>query len=336
MGTLDDTPAGSLGQPSGRAVALALLAVYLIWGSTYLAIAVAIETLPPFLMAGLRFLVAGGALYAFLRLRGTPAPLRAHWRGALVVGGLLLLGGNGMVSWAEQRVPSGLAALLIAVVPLWMVLLEAARRGGARPGRATMLGLALGFAGLLLLISPGDLGGAGIDLVGAAALLLATVSWAVGSVHGRRFALPDSALLATAMEMLGGGALLVLAGSASGEWARLDLAAVSATSWAALVYLILAGSIVGLSCYVWLLRVAPPAVVGTYAFVNPIVAIALGAALLAEPVTPRTLAAAAVIVAGVAVITLARANRSVAKARRAVARGRALGGRVRARRRLAP
>lgn len=329
-------PSGAKPATATAAIGLALLALYLIWGSTYLAIAVAIETMPPFLMAGLRFLLAGGALYAVLRLRGASTPSLLHWRSAAIVGGLLLLGGNGLVSWAESRVPSGLAALLIAAVPLWMVLLEATRRGGSRPGRAVLGGLLLGFLGIILLLGPGDLGGAPLDLLGAGALLVAALSWATGSVHGRRFPQASSVLLATAMQMLAGGALLMLAGTAAGEWARFDPGAVSTDSLLALAYLVSAGSILGLSCYVWLLRVAPPALVGTYAFVNPVVAVALGWAFLAEPLTLDTLTAAAVICAGVAVITLARSEPQVARARRAVARGRALAHRVAPRRRPRP
>lgn len=288
-------------------VALALAAVYVIWGSTYLAMAIAIETLPPFWMAGARHAVAGAILYLFARSRGAARPSRVHWRSAAVIGGLLLLGGNGGVVWAEQRVDSGIAALLVSTVPLWMVLLEALRRGGSRPTGRVVLGLALGFAGLIVLVRP--TGGGGIDLIGAAALLIASLSWAWGSLQSRRVQLPESPLLATAMEMLAGGGLLLLAGLVSGEASRLDLAAVSLRSGLALGYLIAFGSLIGFTAYIWLLRVASPVLASTYAYVNPIVAVFLGWLVLSEPLTPQTLIAAPVIVAGVILITTARARR---------------------------
>jgi drug/metabolite transporter (DMT)-like permease len=298
-----NSSAGDRKAPSALQVALALGAVYVIWGSTYLAMAMAIETIPPFLMAGVRYAVAGGLLYAWAR-RGAPRPTRVHWCSALLIGGLLLLGGNGGVVWAEQRVPSGIAALLVSMVPLWMVLLDWLRPGGSRPNWKVLTGVALGFGGLLLLMRPST--GTSIDLLGVAALLVATLSWAWGSLRSRHVELPASPLLATAMEMLGGGALLLLAGLATGEPARVHLAEVSLRSSLALVYLITFGALVGFTAYVWLLRVASPVLVGTYAYVNPIVAVFLGWLILGEPITARTLFAAAVIIAGVVLITLSR------------------------------
>jgi drug/metabolite transporter (DMT)-like permease len=285
-------------------VALALAAVYVIWGSTYLAMAMAIETIPPFLMAGARYLIAGGVLYLWVRKSGAPRPTRVHWRSALLIGGLLLLGGNGGVVWAEQKVPSGIAALLVSMVPLWMVLMDWLRPAGTRPNWKVLTGVALGFAGLLLLVRP--TAGLSIDPLGVAALLLATLSWAWGSLRSRSVELPASPLLATAMEMLGGGGLLLVAGLVTGETAGFHLAAVSMRSLLALGYLITFGALVGFTAYVWLLRVAPPALVGTYAYVNPIVAVFLGWLVLGEPLTGRTLVAAAVIISGVVLITLAR------------------------------
>jgi drug/metabolite transporter (DMT)-like permease len=293
-------------------VVAAFAAVYLIWGSTYLAIRFAIETVPPFTMAGVRYLIAGAVLYGWMRLRGTSSPTRYHWISAAIVGGLLLLGGNGGVVWAEQRVPSGLTALLITSVPLWMALLNWLRPGGMRPSGPVAIGLFTGFAGVALLVSPGELaGGLHVDPLGGAVLLLASLSWAAGSLYSRHARFPESALLATAMEMIAGGVLLLAAGLVAGEWARLDLAAVSPKSFLAFAYLIAFGSLVGFTAYIWLLRVTTPARVSTYAYVNPVVAVFLGWALAGEPLTPRTLIAAAIIICAVVLITTYGARRSV-------------------------
>lgn len=303
--------ASGAGAVSRAQVVAAFAAVYVVWGSTYLAIRFAIETLPPFLMAGARFLASGAALYAWTRAAGAPRPTRLHWRETAVVGAFLLVGGNGGVAWAEQRVPSGLAALLVATVPLWMVLLEWWRSGGVRPGWRTWAGIATGFLGLGILVGPAELlGGGAADGVGAAALVLASILWAVGSVYSRRAALPESPLQATGMEMLAGGALLVLVGSAAGEWGRLDPGAVSARSLLALAYLVVFGSGVGFTAYVWLLKHVEVAKVSTYAYVNPVVAVFLGWLLAGEAVTARTLCAAAVIVVAVAFITSAKKSGS--------------------------
>ncbi|MCL5263700.1 MAG: drug/metabolite exporter YedA [Chloroflexi bacterium] len=291
-------------------VVVAFAAIYLIWGSTYLAIRFAIETLPPFLMAGTRFLVAGAMLYGFARLRGAPRPAWFHWRAATVVGGLLLLGGNGGIVWAEQRVPSGMAALLVATVPLWMVLLDWVGRQGTRPSAGLVARIVLGFAGVALLLEPADLPGSSfaVDQVGAAVIMLASASWATGSLYARRARLPAAPLLTTAMEMLAGGSLLLVAGSVMGEWATLHSVHVSLRSILSVGYLIVFGSLVGFTAYIWLLRVATPARVSTYAYVNPVVAVILGWALAGEPLTPRTLMAAAVIVAAVVMITVSRTH----------------------------
>jgi drug/metabolite transporter (DMT)-like permease len=293
-----------LAMPSRGSVIAAFATVYLIWGSTYLAIRWAIDTLPPFWMAGTRFLIAGAILYIGLRLRGTPRPASMYWGPTALIGALLLLGGNGGVVWAEQLVPSGLTALLIATVPLWMVLLDWVRPDGVRPRPGVVIGLAAGFAGLLLLVSPGDLaGGSHVHPVGAAVLMLATLSWAIGSLYSRRANLPASPLMATAMEMLTGGVWLLGAGLMSGEWARLELDHVSLQSALSFVYLIVFGSLVGFTAYIWLLRVSTPARVSTYAYVNPVIAVFLGAALADEPLNPRILLAAAIILGAVALIT---------------------------------
>jgi drug/metabolite transporter (DMT)-like permease len=283
------------GASRGR-IAAAFAAVYVIWGSTYLAILFAIETLPPFLMAGTRFVIAGGALYLWLRAQGTPAPVRVEWRSAAVIGVLLLLGGNG----------GGVAALLVATVPLWMVLLEWARPGGERPGAAVGAGLALGTIGMLVLVGPeGVIAGERVDPIGAGVLVLASLSWATGSIYSRSARLAPG-LMSTAQQMLAGGAALLLLGALAGEPARLDVAVVSTRSLLALLYLILFGSLIGYSCYVWLLRVSTPAKVSTYAYVNPLVAVVLGWLFAGESLSGRVALAALVIVSGVAVITTRR------------------------------
>jgi drug/metabolite transporter (DMT)-like permease len=290
-------------------VVAAFAAIYLIWGSTYLGIRIAIETLPPFLTAGLRFIIAGPLLYAWARRNGAPRPTGTQWRAAAIVGGLLLLGGNGLVTWGEQRVSSGLAALLVATVPLWMVLLDWLFMRGGRPAGKVFLGLILGLIGIVLLIGPTDLlGEHRVDLVGVAMLLLAALSWAIGSLYARRAPLPDAPLLGTSLEMIAGGVLLLLASGIKGEWVQVDLASVSLRSWLALGYLTLLGSIVAFTAYTWLLRISTPARVATYAYVNPVVAVVLGWAVVGEVLTGQMLLAAVVIVLAVVVITAGRAR----------------------------
>jgi len=284
---------------------LAFLAVYLIWGSTYLGIRFAIETLPPFLMAGTRFLVAGSVLYLWARRKGAAAPSGVNWITAGVVGTLLLIGGNGGVVWAETRVASGLAALLIATEPFWIVLLDWLRPGGRRPGLAVAAGLLFGFIGVGLLVSPFDLiGGGRVDALGAAAVVLASLSWAIGSLYTARGAkLPTSPTLATGMEMLIGGALFFPLSAATGEWATFSLAAVSLKSALALLYLTVFGAIVAFTAYVYLLKNTTPARASTYAYVNPVIAVVLGWAFGGEAITGRVALAAGAIIAAVVVIT---------------------------------
>jgi drug/metabolite transporter (DMT)-like permease len=300
--------------PSTWHVIAALAAVYSIWGSTYLAIHFAVETLPPFLMAGVRFVIAGGLLFVWMRMRGTPAPTRTQWRATAIMGALLLVGGNGVLAWAEQTVPSGLAALMIGTVPVWMVLLDWFRGDGGRPTAGVTLGLVLGLVGIALLVGPGIWAGDNrIDTVGLVALVFASLSWAVGSFYARRAPLPAASLLATGMEMLVGGGLLLIVGVLTGELGQLRLDHVSAQSLVAFGYLIVFGSWVGFTAYTWLLRATPPAVSSTYAYVNPVVAVFLGWALGGEALTSRTVLAAAIIVAAVVIITSQRANKSVPK-----------------------
>lgn len=297
------------GSPSTWQIIAAFAAVYLIWGSTYLAILFAIETLPPFLMAGVRFLIAGGILYGWTRLRGGERPERAHWVSTAIVGAFLLLGGNGAVVWAELRVSSGMTALIVATVPLWMVLADWLRPGGVRPTGRVALGLLVGFAGLIYLVGPGETGADAVDGLGAAVLLLGSLLWAIGSIYARGAPRPKSPLLGTGMEMLAGGALLVVVGLAAGEATQVDLSTVSTQSIIALAYLIVFGSLIGYSAYVWLLHVTTPARVSTYAYVNPVVAVFLGWALAGEVLNARTILATVVIVGSVVIITWPRRSR---------------------------
>jgi drug/metabolite transporter (DMT)-like permease len=284
-------------------VAIALATVYVLWGSTYLAMRLAIATIPPFTMAAARHFTAGALLYTFARLRGAPRPQAAHWRSAAIIGALLLLLGNGGVVWAEQRVSSGMAALLICSEPMWIVLFAWLRRDGRRPSPLVVAGLLVGMAGLALLVRPGI--GGGVDRLGVAAVLIASISWAAGSLYVQRATLPSSPLLATSMQMLCGGLLLFASGALAGEPAHFALSRVSAGSALAVLYLIVFGSLIGYTAYTWLLRSASPVLVSTYAYVNPVVAVFLGWALVSEPVTPGMLLGAAVILGGVALITTA-------------------------------
>ena len=296
--------AGIQERPSRLKIGLAFAAVYIIWGSTYLAIRYAVETLPPLLFAGSRFLVAGAALYGWGRFRGAAKPPRGAWRTALVIGGLMLLGGNGAVVLAERTVPSGLTALLIATEPLMVVLLDWVRPGGPRPGGRVALGLAFGLSGMVVLIGPTNLaGGSEVSLLGAGLLIMATISWAAGSVYAAKTRTVSSPVLFAAMQMIMGGCLLFAVGLGRGELRGFSFVNVSPLSIAALGYLIVFGSLIAFTSYSWLLRVTSPSMASTYAYVNPVVAVLLGWALAGEALTVRTLVAAAVIVAAVVLIT---------------------------------
>jgi drug/metabolite transporter (DMT)-like permease len=281
-------------------------AIYVVWGSTYLAIRVGIETMPPFLMAGLRFLLAGVLLYVWAAPRCPTRPTWRQWRETALLGTLMMFGGNGIVTWAEQYVPSGIAAVLITTVPLWMVLLDPLLFRGPRPTRLVALGLFFGFAGVIVLIGPSGGSMQELHVVGAISLVLASLSWALGSLRSRRADLPESPFLAAAMEMIGGGLVLLLVATFAGEWRQFDPAAVSLRSFVAFVYLVVFGSILALSAYLWLLRVTTAAAVATYAFVNPIVAVLLGWAVAGESFGPRSILAAGLIVGAVGFIHVAR------------------------------
>ncbi|GAC1410247.1 MAG: drug/metabolite exporter YedA [Gemmatimonadaceae bacterium] len=295
---------------ASRAQILAAFAsIYIIWGSTYLAIRYAIQTIPPFIMGGVRFLAAGVLLYFWARYRGARRPTRLHWRNAIIAGGFLLLGQHGAVNWAEQFVPSGLTALLVSILPFWLVIIEWVRPPRKRPSGAVLVGLVLGFIGIIVLVGPGNVGGQGnVRLLGALVLILGSLSWAIGSFRSRDAKLPNSAVLTSGMEMLGGGALLLTVGVLSGELSRFDVHRVSHASTVGLLYLITFGSLFAFTSYIWLVDKVSPANLGTYAYVNPIVAVLLGWAIAGETLSIRTAVAAAIVICAVALITTARST----------------------------
>jgi drug/metabolite transporter (DMT)-like permease len=287
-------------------LALAFAALYIVWGSTYLAIKFAIDTIPPFLMGGSRFIVSGVILYLWSRGHGEPAPSRREWRDAAIVGTLLLACGNGAVGWAEQRVPSGITALLVASVPMWMVLIDWARPHGKRPSLLVVVGLVIGLAGVGVLAAPGFSDGENKALgIGAVVLMLGSIAWAAGSIYSRQGARPKSALMSTAAQMIAGSIALIIIGIAAGELPRLDFAAVTLKSFLGWAYLVTFGSLVGFTAYAYVLRETTPAKATTYAYVNPVVAVLLGWAFANEPITIRTVVAAGIILASVAMISLA-------------------------------
>jgi len=286
--------------PSTLQVTLGFAAIYLIWGSTYLGIRYAVETIPPLLMMAIRHSVAGALVYGWARWRGAPPPTLKRWRYALIAGAFLFLLGHGVLAWAEQKIPSGLAALLCATLPLWTVLLGRIRGSEKQLAAKTYAGILLGFAGVALLIGPDAFRHSErMNLVATAAAMFSSFSWAVGTIYSKGIAMPKSTVLAASMQMFAGGMWLFLAGVLSGEGSRLHLASISAKSMFALLYLIVFGSIVAFTAFTWLLSVASPSRVSTYAYVNPVVAVFIGWALAAEPIGVHTIAATVVIVAGV-------------------------------------
>jgi drug/metabolite transporter (DMT)-like permease len=293
---------------SGR-VWLAICTVYVVWGSTYLAIRWAVRTMPAFASAGVRFVLAAGLLAAVSRLRGGRVAWRldaARWRNAAVCGVLMLAGGNGLVVIAETRVPSGLAALLVAAVPLWMIVLR--RVLGDRTPALTLVGVLVGLGGLALLLLPGS-AGSHVDLGYSLLLVVAALSWAAGSVLVTRVPLPDDPGVLSSVEMFAGGAVLLVAAAGRGEFGRLHLDAISVQSWLSLVYLVMFGSFVAFSAYVYALANAPTSLVGTYAYVNPVVAVALGVLLAGEHLAFNEVLGGLVIVVSVVVVVSAEGRR---------------------------
>jgi len=293
-------------------VVLAFAALYFLWGATYLAMKIGIETIPPFLLAGARHAIAGTVLFVWLRAREKEPLTRQHWLGAAAIGALMLFGGNGGVAWSVQCVPSGIAAVIIALMPLWLVLLDWLRPGGSKPGWQVFVGLALGFAGIVLLVGPERLAGSDrVNPLGAGVLILASISWAIGSLLSRHLVLPKALLMGVALQSICGGALLFAAAWPTGEWARLAPEAVSMRSLWALAFLVVCGSILGLTSYIWLLRVTSAANVATYAYVNPAVALGLGWLLGGEAITARALLATAIILAAVVLIVSTRERKAM-------------------------
>lgn len=284
----------------------AFAAIYIIWGSTYLAIAVGIESFPTLLLPATRHLSAGLILYPILRWKTGIRPTPAQWRTAIITGLLLLLVGNGGVCLSERTVSSGVAALLVALVSFWMVLLDWLRPGGLRPVPRVVASLILGFGGLVLLVGPAHLGGSGrVNPTGAGILVVGSFAWACGSIYSKHSDLPSSPMLGVAMQSLAGGAALWIVGLLAGEGRQLHLTAVTARSWIALAYLIVFGSGFGFTAYVYLLKKSTAARVGTYAFVNPVVALFLGWLGAGETITLRTALAAAVILTAVLLVITA-------------------------------
>ena len=298
--------------PRRLAFVVAFVTIYLVWGSTYLGIRIAIESIPPFLMASARFLIAGSILFAILKVRGAAWPTAHQWRANGIIGLFLLLWGNGLVVWAQLAIPSGLTALLLGVSPLFIVLTEWAWPGGARPTALTMGALLVGFGGVTWLAAPWEKSGEGVlNPAALIALFAACVSWAIGSIYSRHSRHGADPTLAAALQMIVGGLALAILAGFHGDFREFELSTITPRAWVAFGYLSLIGSLIGFSTFVWLMRNATPARAATYAYVNPLVAVFLGWLILDEPITGRTLTAAIVIVASVVIITTEKSRARV-------------------------
>jgi len=291
--------------PTGLLI-LSFLTVYLLWGGTFFAMRVGVESFPPLILAGMRHFFVGLALYPLLRWKTGIRPSPQQWKTAAITGVLLLFVGNGGVCWAEQTVPSGIAALLVATVTLWMVIVDWLRPGGHKPSARVVFGIVMGFAGMAILVGPARLGSSGrVDPIGAGVLIAASLAWACGSLYSKHGTLPTSPMLGVAMQGLCGGAALWITAFFGGEMGRFHPAAAPLRAWMAVGYLILFGSCIGFTAYLYILKKSAAARVGTYAFVNPIVALIVGWVLGAEALSPRTLLAAAVILTAVVLVITA-------------------------------
>ena len=305
-----------------RGAWLALAIVYVVWGSTYLGIDLAVRTMPPFLMASVRFLIAGPLLYVWATRRGdrSDRPTARHWLSAFLIAAPMLAIGNAAVGWAEQTIDTGTASLIIASVPLWMALLDRVFYA-QRLARTIVIGLVVGFGGVGLLVAPGGPGGGASRA--AILLVFSSLAWALGSLYSRQAPQPQRPLVAAAMQMTAGGLILAVVSAASGEASGFHVSQVSLESWLGLAYLVVAGSLVAYTAYMWLLREVPTSLVGTYAYVNPVVAVLLGTVILGEPLTWRTLVGGGVILASVALIVSVPKPRVGAERRQAAVAARA-------------
>lgn len=302
---------------------IALLALYIVWGSTYLAIRFSVETIPPFLHAALRFLISGAILYIWRRAAGDSLPTKSNWKATAIVGTLLLLGGNGLVALAEKNVPSGIAALVISTSPFWLVLFESLRAGGTKPNWQSLVGLVIGFGGVFLLIGPAEITGSEqqLNTFSVILLLIAPFLWSLGSIYARGADMPKSTLMSTGMQMLMGSVALFIVSIVTGELNGFNFGEVSLRSWWGLAYLITFGSLVGFVSYGWLLHNAPVSLTSTYAYVNPVVAVILGWLLADESLDARILLASAIIIGSVILINSARQVKVRAQPLQAVPEG---------------
>lgn len=298
---------------------LAFAIIYLVWGSTFLAIRVGVREVPPFLLAGMRFVVAGLALYLWMLAQGERSPTARQWLSVVLLAVLIFVGDYGLVFWAEQSVPSGLAAVMLATIPLFMALSEITLLGTQRLTTRLAAALLIGICGVAVLVSRSlNLGGAPIDRKGAAALILAALCWSLASALTRKLELPSSKVMSSGAQMLTGGILLTIVAGAFGEFHNFHASAVSRTAWLALAYLIVAGSIIAFTAYVWLIHHESPTKVGTYAYVNPVVAVLLGYFLGGEPLGMRTVLGTMCVLASVVLITTAPAKKPLVTAAEAV------------------
>lgn len=291
-----------MSDPTRSRITLAFAAVYLLWGSTYLFIKYAVASIPPLGMAGVRFLLAGAILYVYARARGQRPPRDVHWRSAALVGTMLMVS-NAAVAWSEQYIASGVASLLVAITPCWMVLFDWRGDRERRPSLGVAIGLCAGLCGLVILVGPGSLkGGGGIDRSAALVVIAGTAIWSAGSLIARHAPRPTSPQLLSGMQMLCGGAVLTVVSAVTGQWRGFSVSATPAVAWWAFLYLVTFGSLVAFSAYMYLLTVTTAARVSTYAYVNPVVAVLLGWLFAGESLTPRVIVASAVIVGAVALI----------------------------------
>jgi drug/metabolite transporter (DMT)-like permease len=291
-------------RPPSWQIVLAFATIYLVWGSTFLAIRVGVQEVPPFLLAAMRFMVAGAALYGWMRLRGTPAPTGREWASSLLLAFFIFVVDYGGLFWAERRVPSGIAAVVLATIPVFMALSEIIFLRTQRLSLRLGVALGIGLLGVAVLMNRSfSFGEAPVDRAGAMALLISAVSWSIASAFTRKLTLPKSKPMSSAAQMSAGGVQLLLLAAVSGEFRGFHVQSVSSTAWFSLLYLIVAGSIVAFTAYVWLLHHESPTKVGTYAYVNPLVAVVLGYLVGGESIGPRTLAGTFFILVSVIVIT---------------------------------